>query len=268
MQESLTPFDGSEQVFARAWYIAQRIDVRALDRGEMLSRSPLTMRAGARGVAMVFRCGAVAFFEMDQVEEASFVESIAPFLKERVADPEIDELSVIVAPDDDERIDSEAVLRLHEATLERLQIVAHILVKSTVLAHYESRVARVVDGIEPIAERLRGGRGTGIRGRALLRQIGDVLLIQTRTVGRLEISEKPELTWDRADLDRLYGRLAIEYELADRDRALTRKLGLISHTAETLLDVLQNRRTLHVEWYIVLLIAVEIGLMLYEMGAR
>lgn len=217
---------------------------------------------------MVFRFGAVVFFEMDQAEEASFIQSISPFMRERLAEPEVDELSVVVSPDDEERIDAKGDLHLREATLERLQIVAHILVKSTVLAHYENRVAGVVSSIEPIAERLQGGRGTGIRGRALLHQIGDVLLVQARTVGRLEISEKPELTWDSQDLDRLYGRLAVEYELGDRDLALTRKLDFISHTAETLLNVLQNRRTLHVEWYIVLLIAVEIGLMLYEMAAH
>ncbi len=40
---------------------------------------------------------------------------------------------------------------------------------------------------------------------------------------------------------------------------------MLGTTAETLLDLLQNRRTLRVEWYIVILSVVEIELTLYEL---
>lgn len=102
-------------------------------------------------------------------------------------------------------------------------------------------------------------------GRELTRQIGDVLLTQTRTVGRVEITEKPEMTWDDPKLDRLYERLSMEYELRDRDVALSRKLDLIARTAQTYLDLLQNHQSLRVEWYIVVLILVEIVLILYDL---
>jgi uncharacterized Rmd1/YagE family protein len=93
--------------------------------------------------------------------------------------------------------------------------------------------------------------------------IGNVLLIFTRTVGRLEVTEKPEITWDDAELDRRYQRLALEYELRDRDLALSRKLELVSRTAETYLDLVYNLHSLKVEWYIVILIVVEIALNLW-----
>ncbi|MGH6662372.1 MAG: RMD1 family protein, partial [Rhodospirillales bacterium] len=106
---------------------------------------------------------------------------------------------------------------------------------------------------------------TGREGRALLRQIGDVLLMQHKMVGRVEVAEKPDLLWDHPELERLYARLQDEFELNDRARALDRKLDLISRTAATSLDLLQNRRTLRVEWYIVILIVIELVLLvLYE----
>jgi uncharacterized Rmd1/YagE family protein len=40
---------------------------------------------------------------------------------------------------------------------------------------------------------------------------------------------------------------------------------VISRTAETYQDLLQHRQTLRVEWYIVLLIVVEIVIILWEM---
>jgi uncharacterized Rmd1/YagE family protein len=42
-------------------------------------------------------------------------------------------------------------------------------------------------------------------------------------------------------------------------------LDQINSTAETLLGLLQDRRTLRVEWYIVILIIIETALSLYEL---
>ncbi|MCK7497852.1 MAG: RMD1 family protein [Comamonadaceae bacterium] len=103
-------------------------------------------------------------------------------------------------------------------------------------------------------------------GKALLRELGDVLLIQSRMVGRAEVSEKPDITWELPVLDRLYDRLAVEFELRDREQALTRKLELIQLAANNYLNLLNGQRTLRVEWYIVILILAEILLILYELA--
>jgi len=87
-------------------------------------------------------------------------------------------------------------------------------------------------------------------------------------VGRVEVAEKPDLLWERPELERLYLRLQDEFEIKERHAALERKLELISRTAHTVLELLQNRRNLRVEWYIVILIVFEIILSLYEMFFR
>jgi uncharacterized Rmd1/YagE family protein len=166
---------------------------------------------------------------------------------------------------DEGTVDAGGTVRLSKNTVERLQIVAIVLAKSAVLALYEKRLAAVFDRVEPLARAL-GGRGrAGSETRELLRQIGDVLVMQHKMVGRVEIVEKPDLLWDHPELERLYARLQDEYELNDRARALDRKLELISRTVATSLDLLQNKRTLRVEWYIVILIVIEILLTLYAM---
>jgi uncharacterized Rmd1/YagE family protein len=84
-------------------------------------------------------------------------------------------------------------------------------------------------------------------------------------VGRVQMDDKPDLIWERPDLERLYLRLEDEFEIVERYAALERKLELISRTAETVLELLQNRRSLRVEWYIVILIVLEIMLTIYQM---
>jgi uncharacterized Rmd1/YagE family protein len=146
-----------------------------------------------------------------------------------------------------------------------LQLVADILAKSLVLSHYETRIAENFDRIEPLAAMLRENGRAGGHSKELLRHIGDVLLVQQKMVGRVETGEKPELLWEHPELERLYMRLAEEYELRERDRALDRKLDVISRTVETLLGLLQTRSSLRVEWYIVLLIIAELLLSTYPL---
>jgi uncharacterized Rmd1/YagE family protein len=59
-----------------------------------------------------------------------------------------------------------------------------------------------------------------------------------------------------------------EYELRDRATSVERKLGLISRTAQSALDLLEQRSARRVEWYIVALIVVEILLTMYSMVFR
>ena len=83
-------------------------------------------------------------------------------------------------------------------------------------------------------------------------------------VGHIAIEDKPDLLWDHPELERLYLRLEDEYEIEERNSALQQKLNLIYKTAETLHSVLEDRRILHVEWYIVILILFEVIMGLWD----
>ena len=111
-------------------------------------------------------------------------------------------------------------------------------------------------------------RGSSGALKELLGHIGNTLLVQQKMIGRVEIEYKPDILWDQPDLERLYARLEDEYELHERLSTLERKLELIERTAETTLDLVQSRRMLRVEWYIVALIVFEVMLTLYEMWKR
>jgi uncharacterized Rmd1/YagE family protein len=261
----MPPFEGEKQLRVRAFFVGQRINVRALERAAR-GAVPLVIPVGDDSYAAVFRWGAVVLFEPPGRGEEPPLDWLEPIVIDPVDEPETEEVDIRVAPEDEEGVDREGVIHLHDASLVRLKIVADVLAKSVALAHHEEQIADVFDQIEPVAAALRLNRRSGAQGRRLLAQIGNVLLIQHKMVGRVEVAEKPETLWDRPDLERLHALLQDEYEVRERDLALERKLALISRTAETSLEVLQNRRALRVEWYIVILILVEILIMLYDMA--
>ena len=104
--------------------------------------------------------------------------------------------------------------------------------------------------------------------RQLLRHVGRALLDELKMVARVEVVDRPELIWDRPDLEQLYLRLEDEFELQERAAILDRKLELISRTVETVLELLQKSRSMRVEWYIVVLILLELVLTLYQLFVR
>ncbi|HYN38533.1 MAG TPA: RMD1 family protein, partial [Rhodospirillales bacterium] len=205
-----TSFEGWQHVRVHALLIGKRIDLRALYRSDSLAVTPLAIPAGERGMAVLFRYGAIVLFNLQVVEEAAFLVSVKSVVGEPLADPEREEAELAVDPSTDERVDASGVIHLREVTADRLLVVADVLAKSVSLAWDENRVARVFDRIEPVAERLhRAGRSVSVRD--LLGHIADVLITQHRMVGRVQVTEKPELVWDSSDLERLYVRLRDEY---------------------------------------------------------
>src|SRR5579885_2193667 len=247
----------------RALLLGERIDTRGLEDPEPLATAPLALTCEANGIAVVFRYGVVVLFGVGPGEERRFIERIMPRVVEPYDPAEIDELRVAIRPDAEEQIGVDGTLTLRDLSVERAQLVADSLAKNLVLAHYETRIAAVFDRIEPLAASLRRRGRPGSQGRLLLRHIGNVLSVQHKMVGRVETGEKPEVLWDHPALERLYLRLSDEYELRERERALDRKLEVISRTVETLLDLVTQSRNLRVEWYIVGLIVIELVLSIY-----
>ncbi|MBL8660208.1 MAG: RMD1 family protein, partial [Rhodospirillales bacterium] len=240
------------RVRVHAALVGKRIDLRALKQQGQLAESPVAVAAGEGGLAVLFRYGAAVMFNMQPVEEAAFLASLNSVVGEPFDHAEREEALIVVErlQGMSEGVDVSGGIRLGGVTMDRLLAVADVLAKSVILSYDERRVAAIFDRIEPIAEKLhRPGRTVSVR--ELLGHIGDVLITEHRMVGRVEVTEKPELVWDSPELERLYVHLRDEYELPERDRALIRKLELISQTATTSLGLVQAQRSLRVEWYVV-----------------
>lgn len=257
-----------ETIRARALLVGARIHARQIRGFEQLALSPLTLRVGTQGCVAVFRFGALVAFQTTREEEQAFLEAIAEQIEGRFERVEDEMFEIRVTPDATEGVDASGVLSLKSAPVETLQVVAHVLAKSVVLARHEARIARVFDNIEELAKSLSQGK-IPTRRDTLLRQIGDSLQILAQTVGQAEIAEKPELTWSNSALDRLYEHLALEFELRERDVALSRKLQIIGDSAETYLNLIYSRQSIRVEWYIVFLIVIEIVFVaIYELATQ
>lgn len=249
----------------RALLLGDRIDTAGLERADALSATPLAFRSGSGFVAL-FRYGAAVLVGLSPLEEDEVLRGLQPRIIGSFPAREEEIATIEIAPDREEQIPPGGPIWLKVLTPERLLVIADALAKSVALAHDENAVSAVFDTIEPMARRLaERGRAPGGR-RSILKLIGSALLVRHRVSGRVAVEEKPDVLWDRPDLERLYARLEDEYELKERAGALNDKLTVIGETATAMTDLIHTERSLRLEAIIVVLIVLEIAATFYQIA--
>ena len=251
-------------ITVRALLLGDRIETVGLEQKNILSRIPLAFRIGENGIVALFRYGVAVLVGMSPVEEEELVRQLDGRIISPIKRREEEIAQIEVSPDKDDQITPTGIIVVKTLTTEHTLLIADALATSVILAHDERNVDKVFDIIEPLARELaEHGRTPGGR-RAILKHIGNALLVQQRVSGLVAVAEKPDVLWERPDLERFYARLEDEYELKERASLLTRKLIVITDTAKALADIIDTERSLRLELIIVALIALEIVIAGYQ----
>jgi uncharacterized Rmd1/YagE family protein len=263
-EDTAHPAAGDGTIEAMTVLLGERLNLRGIEKKRVAS-NPLVVEID-EGYAVLLRYGAAVFFCVDPARRQAFIEEVLqPHILAPYQEPETESIAIRVMPGAEEGVNDAEELVVRELESSRMQVVAEVLGKSAVLAAYEERLSRAFDIVEPLARELRQNGRVRRGARELLRYIGATLSIEQQMVGRAEVGERPEVLWERPKREKLYLRLVEEFEIRDRQVAVDRKVSLISTTTRTMLEVLQTSRSIRLEWYIVILIVVEILLTLYSL---
>jgi uncharacterized Rmd1/YagE family protein len=236
---------------ARMHLLGERLDTGGLERSDVISKTPLAFRIGD-GYAVLFRYGVVVLIGLTPIAEDEVLRGLRPRVQGAFASVDTETAVIEIAPDGEDHVPPGGPIAIRELDL----------------ARDEREVSRVFETIEPFAAELaRSGRSPSNR-RSMLRTIGQALLVRHRLSGRVEVEEKPDVLWDNPQLERLYARLADEYELKERAAALTRKLRVIDETTHALTDLIDTQRSIRLEITIVALILVEVMVAFYDIFWR
>jgi uncharacterized Rmd1/YagE family protein len=250
------------QFSASAVMVAERIDVKAISGFETIAKSPTMVRLGEGGIAAIFRYGAIVLFNASAEEKARLLGAIGAH-SSGSGDTGAGELAVVDVDPDEEEGPSGQVIKIKNADRLRLQLIAEVMAKATMLSFQERQAARDFDRSEPLARDLAEDGKFSAKPAELLKAVGSMLLAESRLNGRAGVLDRPDLLWDNPGLSGLYARLEGDYELEDRAITLDRKLTTLSHTAETLVETMRYHSSHRLEIAILLLIFVELCLAVY-----
>src|SRR5262245_32201521 len=245
-------------LIARALQIAERIDLKGLERPDQFSSSPLGFRTASGGTVALFRFGAAVFIGLNPLEEEAIIRDLKGRLVEPLAEKESETAQIAIRADGEDQPLPDGTIVLKDDSPERLLLLAEAIAMSAALSYDERRIAQAFDRVVVIASSLKQRKLlTGSQGE-LVEQIGEALLIQQRLAGRVELADRPDVLWDHPELERLWVKLTDEYDIGPRARAIGQRLEVIRETADTMADLLSTRTSHRLEWYIIILICLEL----------
>ena len=149
----------------------------------------------------------------------------------------------------------------------QLEIVSIILAKSVSLDKNEIEVDSLLDRIENVVNNLNRGELVVSDGE-LAKMSASILSFKLNTISYIMLLDNPDITWNNEDAAALYDKLSLLFELKDRYEKIRHKTETILDITETFSTLVHAKRSTRLEWYIIVLIAIEIFLTLFQMFVR
>ncbi len=166
-----------------------------------------------------------------------------------------DELSVNFVLDND-------TITLQKYSHISLIIIAHVVSQSVALGLYEQKLTNYYEQSRSLID--AADTFSIFKRTRLARFAKQLVLIRHDMLIELHLLDKPNILWDNEDAELLYNRLAYALELKDRFDVVEYKLNNIKDDIVMVMDLTNHNHSSFLEWIIIVLIAVEIMMGLYE----
>ncbi len=143
-----------------------------------------------------------------------------------------------------------------------VDIICFVIAKSVALDQIEDRIDTVLDEVEELIEQLNKGK-LKISDHKLAKLASSILTFKYASISYIMVLDKPEVTWDNPEADRLYGTMANLFELSQRFQEIKHKSDTLKDVLEVVTGLSHAQRSTRLEWIIIILIFVEILLSLF-----
>ena len=258
------------RVSLRAWYFRSTIDLKKVR--EILAeypargQDPLILEVGEGRYLVVTNFGGLVLWPFDE----ALARAVASRIQETLEDPflveEVEDRLAVETGKGQARVLFNEVWLPEAPTLDQIRILSVTLAQSVALEYLEREVDTALQHFLPYLQQLRLEGRVRISTRRILKNIG--FLGQTRhaVLANLTLFDKPDATWESEGLEQLYKALFDMFDLPERQDAIERKLQFLADSTNNLYDYISTRKSLRLEWVVVILIAAEIvGFVIYEM---
>jgi len=224
-----------------------------------------TLGPGKDRYVLAYDFGSIVFIGVDAAEAERLVNAVGAKLVGEPHPPLTESFLIDVQPGQGEvRFDR---VILPQLDLGAVEIVAEVLAQSVAMDYYADDVAEIEAETDRIALVLRSAGRIPGRVRPTLQFIGLCIATRNDIISTLALFDKPDATWENEQLDRLWNSLRKMLEFDDRYRALDAKLRMFQDNLVLLVDLARQRQTLALEFAVVLLIAAEMAIMVWQILA-
>lgn len=139
------------------------------------------------------------------------------------------------------------------------ELISTVLAKSVALEKTEEQLGQIHDKLETMIDRLEKGK-LRVGNKELARTTAKIVRHEYNTLAYIMILDKPDITWTSITASEFYDRMMDFFELNDRYKILKSKTEILYNIMDGFSTISHSIRGLFVEWIIVILIVIEIGL--------
>ncbi len=138
--------------------------------------------------------------------------------------------------------------------------MAYAMAQSTKLAFFEGSIEKTIEKTKYIPETLAQKGVISLSRRALAKERGRVYLEKSHIILQFNLLDTPEFIWEYPELEPYYLSLSRYLEIDPRVTVLRNRLEVIQELLEMMADEQKHSHSSMLEWIIIILIAIEIGL--------
>lgn len=258
-----------KKFFLTTKYLGDQIDLKKaqeyLKHHKLLTYGhPLVIKLADLQYVVLTKFGTATFWNVKDGDIRKFLGELTPFVRiyQQNHFNYVDNLVIYVGARFNKVTFEEIYLK--SLDVEKIKIISYVSAQSVALDRYEEEIDKRLAELGKIAEILKSSRRPRFKEKELLKQVGHALSVKQNAVSNLSLFDKPEETWEREEIERLYNHLHIAYEIADRFDVLNEKIKFISENNITLLNFISSAKNNFLELIIVVLILLEIIVLMLE----
>jgi uncharacterized Rmd1/YagE family protein len=255
------------ELVLQADYFEGQIDTRSFRARHphypVIASNPLVLEPEQGSWIYVERFGAVVFWNCSEALVQTFLKDLQelPGAGPRVGSTH-DSLSVHVGSEE-ETVGFSAVW-LKELSLDKLKIVSLALAQSVALDYFENSVSSAMSKFHPVVRTMREEGQLRLKHSEVLSLVGFAMEIRSVILENLTLFDDPPESWESESLAHLDSALFDQFDLEERINAINQKLAYLKDAGSILMEVLTNRKSVRLEWIVIVLIAIEVVFFLWK----
>ena len=209
--------------------------------------------------AFLFDYGVCVLFQYDYESEKRLIDQLRTYAVNPLAALVEEELEFEKTAEEGIRIRND-LIGVDDVSELTLLSLSHALAQSTKLASFESSIEETIKKTKYIPETLAKKGSISLSRTKLARERGRVYLEKSHIILQFNLLDTPEFIWEYPELEHYYLSLSRYLEIAPRATVLKNRLEVIQELLEMMADEQKHSHSSMLEWIIIILIAIEIGL--------
>ncbi|GAC1601328.1 MAG: RMD1 family protein [Chitinophagaceae bacterium] len=214
----------------------------------------------------VLKYGVVCFIGYNELEMTSFIKLITPYSKNLFEHRLSEEFDIEINASQNKFGYNK--IEITGAGADVLRLIMLNVSQSVALDHYSQQTQVLLQETNYHTQVLEKKGKLNLSGTSLKKYIGKTLNLKNRISENLYIFDSPEETWDDENLNKIDMGLKKTFDLQARFRTIQEGLEIVKENFDLFKDLLQYRKSIVLEWIVIILIFLEVINVLVEKVLR